>query len=113
IFFPESVVRLITNDESVVPYAVDSLRIISYGFLFYGVGMVMIQAFNGSGDTNTPTYINFFCFWLLEIPLAWLLALHLGWNQDGVYFSIVAAESAIAIIALILFRKGKWKQKVV
>ncbi len=113
IIFPVQVVSLITSDPSVVPFAAESLRVISYGFLFYGVGMVMIQAFNGAGDTNTPTYINFFCFWLLEIPLAWLLAMTLGMQQNGVYFSIVVAESCIAITAFILFRKGKWKLKVV
>jgi putative MATE family efflux protein len=113
IIFPVQVVSLISNDPEVIPFAAESLRIISYGFLFYGVGMVMIQAFNGAGDTNTPTYINFFCFWLLEIPLAWFLAMTLGMHQNGVYFSIVAAESCIAITAFILFRKGKWKLKVV
>ncbi len=113
VFFPTQIVQLITNDPDVVPYAAESLRTISYGFILFGVGMVMIQAFNGSGDTNTPTYINFFCFWLLEIPLAWFLAMSLGLHQVGVYISIVAAESAIAIIAFILFRKGKWKEKKV
>ncbi len=113
IIFPVQVVSLITSDAEVIPFAAESLRAISYGFLFYGVGMVMIQAFNGAGDTNTPTYINFFCFWLLEIPLAWFLAMTLGMHQNGVYFSIVVAESCIAIIALILFRKGKWKLKKV
>ncbi|NJO68264.1 MAG: MATE family efflux transporter, partial [Bacteroidetes bacterium] len=113
IIFPVQVVSLITSDPEVVPFAAESLRIISYGFLFYGLGMVMVQAFNGAGDTNTPTFINFFCFWLLEIPLAWFLAITLGMQQEGVYFSIVAAESTIAIVALILFLKGKWKLKVV
>lgn len=113
IVYPMQVVSLITSDPEVIPFAAESLRIISYGFLFYGLGMVMIQAFNGAGDTNTPTYINFFCFWLLEIPLAWFLAITVGMEQNGVYFSIVAAESTIAIVALILFLKGKWKLKVV
>jgi putative MATE family efflux protein len=113
VIFPTQVVELITNDQEVIPLAAESLRIISYGFILYGLGMVMIQAFNGSGDTNTPTYINFFCFWLLEIPLAWFLAMVMGYEQNGVYMSIVVAESAIAITAFILFRKGKWKKKVV
>jgi putative MATE family efflux protein len=113
IFFPVSVVKLITHDEAIIPLAASSLRIIAYGFLLYGVGMVMIQAFNGSGDTRTPTYINFFCFWLFEIPLAWLLSNTFGMQQNGVYFSIVAAESAIAITAMILFHKGKWKYEKV
>lgn len=113
IMYPAFFVGLITSDPTVIPLATESLRIISYGFFFYGVGMVMIQAFNGAGDTNTPTYINFFCFWLLEIPLAWISVKVFGHNQQGVYYSIVIAESMITIIALILFQKGKWKEKKV
>lgn len=113
VFFPTQVVQLITSDQEVVPLAAESLRIISYGFLLYGVGMVMIQAFNGSGDTNTPTYINFFCFWLIEIPIAWILSIVWGFHQNGVYISIVIAESCIALTAFYLFRKGRWKEKKV
>jgi putative MATE family efflux protein len=110
---PSSVVRLITDDPAVIPMAAESLRVISYGFLFYGVGMVMIQAFNGSGDTNTPTIINFFCFWLFQIPFAWVFSIVLHLNQVGVYLSIAVTESMIALVALYLFRKGKWKEKKV
>jgi putative MATE family efflux protein len=109
ILFPEFFIKLITSDASIIPLAADSLRIISYGFFFYGVGMVMVQAFNGAGDTTTPTLINIFCFWLFEIPLSLLLSYTFGLKENGVYYSIVIAESTIAIIAYYLFRKGNWK----
>jgi putative MATE family efflux protein len=111
VLFPQMVVKLITSDLEVIPYAAESLRVISFGFIFYGLEMVFIQAFNGAGDTNTPTYINFIGFWLLEIPLAWITSITLGMDQSGVYLSIVVSESTIAIIALVLFRKGRWKEK--
>jgi Na+-driven multidrug efflux pump len=113
VLFPQMVVKLITSDLEVIPYAAESLRVISFGFIFYGLEMVFIQAFNGAGDTNTPTYINFIGFWLLEIPLAWITSITLGMDQSGVYLSIVVSESTIAIIALVLFRKGRWKEKKV
>jgi putative MATE family efflux protein len=113
IVFPNFFVGLIADDREVIPFAAESLKIIGYGFFFYGVGMVMVQAFNGAGDTNTPTFINIFCFWLMEIPIALVFAHTLKMNESGVYYSIVIAESTIAVVALILFRKGKWKEKMV
>lgn len=113
ISYPSFFVGLITSEKDVIPFAAESLRIISYGFFFYGIGMVMTQAFNGAGDTNTPTVINFFCFWILELPLAVLLSYTLGFRESGVYYSIVVAESCIAIVAFLLFRRGKWKEKKV
>src|SRR6202790_1278400 len=109
IFFAEPAVRLFTNDPEVVPLAASCLRILSYGNIGYAYGMVMLQAFNGAGDTVTPTVVNFFGFWLLEIPLAYFLALRVGWQAKGAYVSIVVAECAIALAGVLLFRRGKWK----
>lgn len=89
--------------------AVKALRIVSAGYIFYGVGMVLINAFNGAGDTKTPTVINVFCFWLFQIPLAYLLAKYLEWGPTGVFVAIPVAETLITITAYILFKKGKWK----
>lgn len=111
--FPEFWVRLFINDAAVVENGILSLRIISAGFLFYALGMVMMQGFNGSGDTITPTKINFISFWLFEIPLAWLLAIVLNMGLTGASIAIVTAETLLALIALYLFRKGKWKLREV
>jgi putative MATE family efflux protein len=110
IFFAEPVIRLFTQDPAVVPLAVSCLRILSYGNIGYAYGMVMLQAFNGAGDTITPTIVNFFGFWLLEIPLAYLLAITAHIKSNGVYISIVVAEAAIATASVVLFKQGRWKR---
>src|SRR6266705_2078826 len=109
LLFATPIIRLFSNDPVVVPLAATCLRILSYGNIGYAYGMVMLQAFNGAGDTVTPTYVHFFGFWILEIPLAYFLAItaHLGAN--GVYISIVVAEAAIAAAGILLFRRGRWK----
>lgn len=109
LFFPGWVVGFFTEQEDVQQYAVSALRIISCGYIFYGVGMVMINAFNGAGDTRTPTIINVFGFWMFQLPLAYLLAKYLQWGPAGVFVAIPVAETAITITAYILFKKGKWK----
>ena len=109
IFFNERLMRLFTAEPGVVAAGAECMRIVAYGYLIYAWGQVMPQAFNGAGDTMTPTKINFFCFWLLEIPLAWFLALHLGLGQKGVWWSIVAAELAAGLAGIVLFRRGGWK----
>jgi putative MATE family efflux protein len=109
IIFAGPVIRLFTNEPAVVPLAMACLRILSYGNVGYAYGMVMLQAFNGAGDTVTPTIVNFFGFWLLEIPLAYALAIPLGLQTNGVYYAIVIAEAAIALAGVLLFRRGRWK----
>ena len=111
IVFAEPVVRLFTHDPEVVPLGAACLRIVSYGNLGYAYFMVMMQAFNGAGDTITPTIVNFFGFWLLEIPLAYWLAISLHMRSNGVFFSIAIAESSMAVASAILFKQGKWKNK--
>ncbi|MFQ5601752.1 MAG: MATE family efflux transporter [bacterium] len=113
ISFSEFLVRLFTSEPKVVSIGSDCLRYISYGYLFYAYGMVMTQAFNGAGDTATPTVINFFCFWLLEIPVAYLMALSFGFAEKGVFLAIILAESMIGIVGIILFRRGRWKEQKV
>ncbi len=110
---PGSFIRLFISDPGVVEAGAHCLRMISIGFVFYAFGMVMIQAFNGAGDTRTPTWLNFIFFWLMEIPLAWILAIGIGLGESGVYYAIVIAESSIAVAGIILFRRGKWKLKKV
>jgi putative MATE family efflux protein len=111
VFFAEPTVRLFTHDRQVVPLAASCLRILSYGNIAYAYGMVMLQAFNGAGDTLTPTIVNLFGFWLLEIPLAYALAVPAHMRSNGVFVSIVVAEAAIAAAGIILFRQGRWKRQ--
>ena len=113
LLFATPIIRLFTNDPVVVPLAATCLRILSYGNIGYAYGMVMLQAFNGAGDTLTPTIVHFFGFWVLEIPLAYLLAIPAHREANGVYISIVVAEAAIATAGILLFRRGRWKgQKI-
>jgi putative MATE family efflux protein len=106
-------VSLFTSDPAVVPYGVACLRYVSYGFLFYAYGMVLTQAFNGAGDTWTPTWLNLFVFWLWEIPLAYVLAKVLGWGPRGVFLAITVAFSTLAVASAAVFRRGHWKLKKV
>jgi len=113
VIWPSHFIGLFMDDPVVLRHGSLALQVISLGFLAYGLGMVMIQAFNGAGDTSTPTWINFFCFWLLEIPLAYTLAQLMGFREYGVFFAILSAETVMTILAVILFRRGKWKMKKV
>jgi len=107
------IIHFFTKEAEVAKYAVQALRIISAGYIFYGIGMVMANAFNGAGDTKTPTIVNLFCFWFFQIPLAYTLAKVLEFGPVGVFIAIPIAETMIAIVSFILFRKGKWKLKKV
>ncbi|MCK3684781.1 MATE family efflux transporter [Maribellus sp. YY47] len=111
--FPSFWISVFVDAGAVFENGTMSLRIISFGFLFYALGMVLTQAFNGSGDTLTPTKVNFFSFWLFEIPLAYFLAITLNLGLTGASWSIVIAESFLTVLALILFRRGKWKLRKV
>jgi len=113
IIWNHELVGLFTQDADVIAVGADCLRIVSYGYLFYAWELVMIQAFNGSGDTMTPTYINLVCFWLIEIPVAYVLAMKTGVGSHGVYWSIVIAESIAGLVGIALFRRGTWKARVV
>jgi putative MATE family efflux protein len=113
VLFPETFIRMFIHDENVIKSGVLGLRIISFGFIAYGLGMVLVNSFNGAGDTSTPLKINIFAFWLVEIPLAWLLAIKAGFNEEGVFIAIVVAESLMTLIAWLVFRRGKWKLKEV
>lgn len=113
VFFSHGIVGFFTNEPNVVAYSTDALKIIAYGFVFYAFGMVLETAFNGAGDTWTPTYLNLFIFWLFEIPLAYLLANHFGLGARGVFWAITIAFSVLAVVAALLFKRGKWKLKTV
>jgi len=113
ILFAPQIIWLFTSDPNVAQFGVDCLRTVAYGFLFYAYGMVLGQSFNGAGDTWTPTIINLFVFWLWEIPLAYVLALVLGLGPDGVFYAITIAFSTLAVVSALIFRRGKWKTRVV
>jgi putative MATE family efflux protein len=110
LFFAHPIASIFTQDEAVMKYAVRSMQIIGAGFVFYGIEMVMVQALNGAGDTKTPTLINFVGFWLIQIPLAYLLSIGLDLKSYGALIAVPVAETVIAIIAWYYFRKGKWKE---
>lgn len=103
------IITQFNSEPTVLQYGIDCLRFVCFGYLFYGYGMVLSQAFNGAGDTRTPTILNLFGFWLFQIPLAYILAILFEWGPRGVFSAIAIAESAIALVAIILFRRGTWK----
>jgi len=111
VWLARAIVSLFTTDPAVAPYAVDCLRIVALGFLFYAYGMVITSSFNGAGDTWTPTWLNLIVFWLWEIPLAYVLAVVLGMGPRGVFISITVGFSTLAVLSAWLFRKGKWKTR--
>jgi putative MATE family efflux protein len=113
ILFSDAVVGIFTADPQIAAYGSDCLRIVGYGYAFYGLAIVTESAFNGAGDTWTPTYINLAVLWALEIPLAWLLAKHYGYGPQGVFWAITISFSIWTVVAALLFRRGKWKLKTV
>jgi len=113
IFWPEALVGFFTSEPAEMAYAVDCLRIVGYGNVAYAFGMVMVQAFNGAGDTVTPTLINLIGFWVLEIPIAYVLAFQLNWGVRGVFASIPIAEVFITLMGLFMFLRGTWKTRTI
>lgn len=111
--FSNQIIGIFTQEPEVLAYGTSALHIIAYGFAFYGLGMVLETAFNGAGDTWTPTYLNLVIFWVIEIPLAYLLAYRFNMGPDGVFWAITVAFSLLAIASGLLFRRGKWKLKTV
>jgi putative MATE family efflux protein len=111
--FGGSIIGLFSPDPEVLAVGVECLRIISYGYLFYALGMVVVQAFNGAGDTTTPSLINFFCYWLFQIPLAYWLAVSSDLGPRGVFWAIAIAEAMITVMGASLFRLGRWKKRQV
>ena len=109
IFFAEPIMRIYTSEEAVIHWGVLALRWIASANIFYGIGMVMIQALNGAGDTRTPTRISFFCFWLFQIPFAYLLAYPFHLKAVGTFIAFPVAETLVALLAWYFFTRGKWK----
>lgn len=107
--FAPGLVGFFSEGEQLGDYGVAALRTLCLGYFFYGYGMVLAQSFNGAGDTLTPTWMNAFCFLLLQIPLAWYLSTVLGWGAQGAFTAVPISESILAIISAVLFRRGKWK----
>jgi len=111
--FAPAIIAIYTSDVAVAPYAINCLRIVSAGFVFFAYGMVLTQAFNGAGDTWTPTWMNLGCFWLWQIPLAWLLAIRWRMGPQGVFIAMTVAFSMLAVVSSVIFRRGHWKQSKV
>ncbi|MEP2937433.1 MAG: MATE family efflux transporter [Gilvibacter sp.] len=109
LLFAEAIMRVFSDHPEVIENGALSLRVIAAGYVFYAYGMVIIQAFNGAGDTKTPTIINFFCFWVFQLPFAYLAAIVFEMDVLGVLLAITFAEILIAVIGIIYFKKGKWK----
>ena len=113
VFFAPQIISLYDPSPVVARYGIDCLRIVAYGFLFYAYGMVLGQSFNGAGDTWTPTIINLFVFWLWEIPLGYVLSVKFGMGPEGVFTAITIAFSTLAVVSALVFRRGRWKSRVV
>jgi putative MATE family efflux protein len=106
----EPIMRIFTQDAEAILYGARCLTIVAFGYVFYGYGMVIIQSFNGAGDSRTPTIINVFIYWLFQVPLAYFMAMTLGFGASGAFWAIAIAESVLAVVAILIFRRGTWKK---
>ncbi len=113
VVFAKPLVSIFTDDPSVIHVASTALRVISYGYIFYAWGMVIVQAFNGAGDTYTPTAISICTNWFLQIPFAWFLAFKMGFGPNGVFSAVAISASIYAVVAVSVFRRGKWKGQLI
>jgi Na+-driven multidrug efflux pump len=113
VLFAPFIVHLFTQDPAIAPWGTSCLRIVSGGFAFYAWGMVLSNAFNGAGDTWTPTWLNFGCFWLFEVPLAWWLARQPAFGPKGVFLAIAVSFTIYAALGAWLFKRGRWKTRQV
>jgi Na+-driven multidrug efflux pump len=110
-FNAEFLIRIFTSETLVIEVGVDCLQIVSLTYVFFAFGMVTVQAFNGAGDTRTPTWINLISYWLLQIPLAYFLAVHLDKGVNGAFWAIAIAQATLAVISVAWFKQGGWKRK--
>jgi putative MATE family efflux protein len=110
VFFSKPIIHIFTQDEAIAAYSVVSLQIFGAGYIFFGIGMVLTQALNGAGDTKTPTIINFVCFWLFQIPLAYFLSIVMDLKATGAFIAIPVTETMVALVSWYFFRKGNWKK---
>ena len=101
--------RLFSTNQDVIHHGTQCLRIVTFGYVFYGYGMVIIQALNGAGDSRTPTILNLFGYWLFQIPLAYVMSMKLNFGASGAFWAIAIAESVMAVAAIVIFRRGNWK----
>jgi len=110
-FFVVSVpiMKIFSQDSEVIRYGAQCLRIVAFGYVFYGFGMVIVQSFNGAGDTRTPTILNLFIYWFFQVPLAYVMAMKLEFGASGAFWAIAIAESALAVVSYLIFKQGKWK----
>ena len=111
LFFAEGITGLFSNDPDVLYWGTRCLQILGIGFPMYAVGMVMIQSLNGAGDTATPAVLNFLCFWLVQIPLAYGLATQAALQSNGAFIAIVVSESLLTVLGVLVFRRGNWKHR--
>lgn len=113
LLFAESIIGLFSTEPEVIGYGVTCLYIFSFGLVFFGIGGAVVQAFNGAGDTMTPAWINFFCFWIVQVPLAYSLALGMGFGPEGVFWAVFVSDLLAGIVSLLVFRRGAWKTRLI
>jgi putative MATE family efflux protein len=111
LIFAPRLIGLFSNDALVIRYGASCLRIISLCYVLWAYGEIIVQSFNGAGDTWTPTWINLLAYWIVQLPLAYVLSLRLGFGPNGAYYAILAAETVLALVSIYVFRQGKWKEK--